>query len=103
MPLKINTKGKKRQIKKRKNVEKYGEVGLQEELICTLDKIKKLKKNNLKQKDQLQKYEEDEHDSKAKMSQSLEEIEKAIMNPNFQLEEEIMIEEVVRIQLKEKE
>jgi hypothetical protein len=49
------------------------EVDLEEELICSLREIKKLKKNNLKQKEQLQKYEEEDCDAKEKMSQILEE------------------------------
>jgi hypothetical protein len=36
-------------------------VDLEEELMCALSKINNLRKNNLKQKEQLQKYEED-HD-----------------------------------------
>jgi hypothetical protein len=40
------------------NNETNGEVNLEEELIYALSKIKKLRKNNLKQKEQLQKYEE---------------------------------------------
>jgi len=43
------------------------------------------------------------HDSKAKMSQSLEETKNTIINLNIQLEEARRIEEVVRIWLKEKE
>ena len=61
--------------KEEENYETYGEVDLQEELICTLSKINKFRRKNLKQKEQLYKYEED-HDSKVKISQSLEEIEK---------------------------
>jgi hypothetical protein len=61
------------------------EVDLEEELICALSKIKKLKKNNLKQNKKLQKYEEEDHDAKEKMSQSLEEIEKTIINLKIQL------------------
>jgi hypothetical protein len=47
-------------------------VDFEEELICALREIKKPKKTNLKQKEQLQKYEEEDRDSKAKVSQSLE-------------------------------
>jgi hypothetical protein len=50
-----------------------GEVDVEEELMCPLSGIKKLRKKNLKQKDQLHKYEKEDRDSKAKMSQSLEE------------------------------
>jgi hypothetical protein len=89
--------------KEEENVETDGEVDIEEELMCALREIKKLRKNNLKQKEQLQKYEEEDHDSKAKMSQILEEIENTIMNLKVQLEEARRIEEVVRIQLKEKE
>ena len=78
-----------------KNVKIYGEVDLEEELMCALREIKKLRKKNLKQKEQLQNYEEKDHDSKAKMSQSLEEIEKNIMSLKVQLEEARNIEEVV--------
>jgi hypothetical protein len=49
----------------------------------------------LKQKEQLQKYEENDHDSKSKMSQNLEEIENVIMSLKVQLEEARNIEEVV--------
>jgi hypothetical protein len=55
------------------NVETNGEVDLEEELMCALSEIKKLRKMNLKQKEKLQKYEEEDRDSKSKMSQSLEE------------------------------
>jgi hypothetical protein len=45
-------KGKeKMDSEKEENVETDGEVDLEEELICALRKIKKLKKNNLKQKE----------------------------------------------------
>ena len=53
--------------KEEENVETDGEVDLEEELIYALSKIKKLRKMNLKQKEQLQKYEEEDHDSKSKM------------------------------------
>jgi hypothetical protein len=46
----------------------------------------------------MQKYEEEDCDSKSKMSQILEEIERTIMNLKVQLEEAIRMEEVVRIQ-----
>jgi hypothetical protein len=55
------------------NSERDGEVGIEEEIMCALRKIKKFGKKNLKQKEKLQKYEEEDHDSKSKMSQSLEE------------------------------
>ena len=48
-------------------------MDLKEEIICSLSDIKRLKKKNLKQKEKLHKYEEEDHDSKAKISQSLEE------------------------------
>jgi hypothetical protein len=51
----------------------------------------------LKQKEQLQKYEEENRDAKAKISQSIKETEKTIINLNIQLEEEKRMEEVVRI------
>jgi len=73
--------------KEEENIETNGEVDLAKELICSLSKIKKLKKMNLKKNEQLQKYEEEERDSKAKMSQSLEEIENTIMNLKVQLQE----------------
>jgi hypothetical protein len=60
-------------LEEEENTETYGEVDIEEELICSLSEIKKLMKNNLKQKEQLQKYEEEDHDSKAKMSKILEE------------------------------
>jgi hypothetical protein len=44
------------------NNETYGEVDLEEEFICALREIKKLRKMNLKQKEQLQKYKEEDHD-----------------------------------------
>jgi hypothetical protein len=78
-------------------------VDLEEELMCSISEIKKLRKKNLKQKEQLvQKYEEEYRDSKAKMPQSLEETKKTIMNVKVQLEEARRIEEEVRIQLKKK-
>jgi hypothetical protein len=46
-------------------------VDIEEELMCVLSETKKMNKNNLKQKEQLQKYEEEDCDSKSKMSQSL--------------------------------
>ena len=51
----------------------------------------------------MKKYEEKDCDSKAKISQSLEEIENTITNLKVQLKEAKRIEEMVRIQLKEKE
>jgi hypothetical protein len=74
-----------------------GEVDLEEELICALSEIKKLRKKNLKQKKQLRKYEEKDTNSKTKMSQSLEELENIIISLKNQLEEARRIEEVVRI------
>lgn len=59
---------------------------LKEELICALREIKKIKNKILKQKEQLQKYEE-EHDSKVKISHSPEKLEKIIIILNIQLEE----------------
>ena len=88
--------------KEEENVEIDGEVDLEEELICALSEIKKVKKKNLKQKEQLQKYEEGDHDSKTKISQSLEEIENTIIGIKVQLKEEKSKEEVVRIHPKEK-
>jgi hypothetical protein len=46
------------------NNEIYVEVDLEEEIICALRKINKLKKENLKQKKQMKKYEEEDHDEK---------------------------------------
>jgi hypothetical protein len=86
-----------------KNIEIDGEVDLEEELICSLSEIKKLRKKNLKQKEQLQKYEEEDHDSKSKMSQNLEELENIIRSLKVQLEDVIRREEVVGIQEKKKE
>jgi hypothetical protein len=43
-------------------------VDLGEELMCSLSEINKLRKNKLKQKEQLHKYEEEDLDSKSKMS-----------------------------------
>lgn len=48
-------------------------MDLEEELICCLREIKKIKKKYLKQKKQFLKYEEEDQDSKMKISQSLEE------------------------------
>jgi hypothetical protein len=102
--LKNEYKGKEMMDSEEKqNVEIYVEVELEEELICALREINNLKKKNLKQKEQLQKYEEDDCDEKTKMSQSLEEIENIIISLKIQLEEAKKMEEVVRIQLKEKE
>jgi len=67
-------------------------VDLEEQLMCSLREIKKLRKNNLKQKEQLWKFEEEDRDSKYKMSRSFEVIEKNIMNLKVQLEEEIRME-----------
>jgi hypothetical protein len=79
------------------NDETNGEVDLKEELMCALSEIKKLRKKNLKQTEKLQKYEEQDHDSKSKMSQRLEESNQIIISLNFQLEEARRIKEVVRI------
>jgi hypothetical protein len=81
---------------------KNGEVDLEEELIYALSEIRKLKKKKLKQKEQLHKYQEEDRDSKAKMSQILEELEKIIISLKVHIEEERRIEQVVRIKLKEK-
>jgi hypothetical protein len=56
-----------------KNDEINGEVDLEEELMCAFSKIKKLRKKKFKQKEQLKKYEEEDRDLKAKMSEILEE------------------------------
>ncbi|KAH9294175.1 hypothetical protein KI387_040621, partial [Taxus chinensis] len=45
-------------VEARDTFDKEGEVNLEEELICALSEIKKLKKTTLKQKLQLQEYEE---------------------------------------------
>jgi hypothetical protein len=58
----MKRKGKKRWIEEQENVKTYGEVDLEEELMCALSEIKKLRKNNLKQKEQVQKYEEENCD-----------------------------------------
>ena len=65
--------------------------------MCALREIKKSRKNNLKQKEQLQNYEEEDRDSKAKMSQNLEETKNIITILKVQLEEARMMEELVRI------
>jgi hypothetical protein len=67
------------------NNEIDGEVDLEEEIVCALIKIKKLRKNNLKQKEKLHKYEVEDCDSKAKMSQSLEELEKNYHKPKISI------------------
>ena len=51
----------------------------------------------------MQEYEEEDHDSKVKISQSPEEIEKTIIGLKIQLEEAKGTKEVVRSQLKGKE
>jgi hypothetical protein len=61
-------------------------VDLEEELMCVLSEIKKPRKKNLKQKEQLHKYEEEDRDSKSKMSQSLEESKNIIISLKVQLE-----------------
>jgi hypothetical protein len=83
--------------KEEQNTKRYEEVDLEEELVCSLREINNLKKNNLKQKKQLQKYEEEDHDARTKISQRLEEIEKTIVNLNIQLDEKKRMEEVMRI------
>jgi predicted nucleic acid-binding Zn-ribbon protein len=60
-------------------------VDLEEELNSSLSEISNLQKKNLKQKEQFQKYEEEDRDAKAKMSQSLEEIKNTIINLKTQL------------------
>jgi hypothetical protein len=77
-------------------------VDLEGELMCALSGRKKIGKMNSKQKEKLQKYEEEDRDSKEKMSQILEETKKIIIILKVQLEEVIRIEEVVGVQLKEK-
>jgi hypothetical protein len=52
--------------KEEENVETNVEVDLEEQLICSLSEIKKLRNKNLKQKEQLWEYEEEDHDSKSK-------------------------------------
>ena len=65
--------------------DKEGEVYLEEELMCGLNKIKNLMKMNLKQKKQLQTHEEEDYDSKSKIYQTIKEIKNIIMNLNAQL------------------
>jgi hypothetical protein len=67
-------------------------VDLEEEFMCVLSEIKNRRKNNLKQKEKLQKYEEEDRDLKPKMSKSLEESKNIIISLKFQLEEEKRIE-----------
>jgi hypothetical protein len=69
---KIDEQKKLMDSKEEENVETEGEVDLEEEIMCGLSEIKKQRKNNLKQKEKLHKYEEEDHDSKSKMSQILE-------------------------------
>jgi hypothetical protein len=73
MAIKINIdeKIKTMHSEEEENAETYGEVDLEEELICALREIKNLRKKNLKQKEQLQKYEEEDDDSKTKCHKSL--------------------------------
>jgi hypothetical protein len=63
-----------------------GEVDLEEELMHALSEIKKLREKILKQKEYMEKFEEEHHDSKAKMSERLEETKNTIMNLKVQLE-----------------
>jgi hypothetical protein len=46
------------------NVKTNGEVNIEEELICSLNEIKNIRKNNLKLKGQLEKHEEENRDSR---------------------------------------
>jgi len=64
------------------------EEDLEAELISALEEIDRLKEKNTKHKNELQKYEEEEHD--------LEETKKIIIILKTQLEEAKRIEEVVR-------
>jgi len=61
MEIKTNIVEDKRKemmdLEEEENVETDGEVDLEEETICALRKIKKLRNMNLKQKEQLQNYE----------------------------------------------
>jgi hypothetical protein len=57
--------------KEEQNDETDAEVDLKEELICALNKIKKLNKNNLKQKELQQKYKEEDCDAKKKCHKAL--------------------------------
>jgi hypothetical protein len=70
-------------------------VNLEEKLVSALEKIDRLRGKNKKKKEQLQKYEKKDHD--------LDETKKTVIILKTQLEEEKMIEEVVRNQLKENE
>jgi hypothetical protein len=83
--------------KEEENVETDGEVDFEEELMYDLRKINNLRKKNLKQKEKLQIYEEEDRDSKEKMSESIEAIENTITKRKVQLEEAIRMEEVLRI------
>ena len=74
------------------NVKTDGEMDLEEETLCSLSEIYNLRKKKFKQKEQLKKYEEEGHDSKSKMSQSLNKTKNIIMHLKAQLEEEIRIE-----------
>jgi hypothetical protein len=99
MEIKTNIDQDKEMIdlEEEENVETNREADIEEELIYALSEINNLRKMNLKQKKQLQKYEEEDHDSKAKISQIPEESEKIIISLKFQLEEARRIKEVVRI------
>jgi len=55
-----------------KNIERVGKLYHEEELMSSSREIKKLRKNNLKQKEKLEKYEEKDCESEAKISKRLE-------------------------------
>jgi hypothetical protein len=70
-------------------------VNLEVELVSALEEIDRFKEKNIKQEEQLQKHEKNDHD--------LEETKKTVIISKTQLEETKMIKEVVRSQLKENE
>jgi hypothetical protein len=71
------------------------EEDIEAKLISTLEKIDGIRKKNMKQREKLKKIEEKDHD--------LEYIKKKVIILKTQLEEEKMIEKVVRRKMKEKE
>ncbi|KAH9293136.1 hypothetical protein KI387_041660 [Taxus chinensis] len=90
-------------LERDEDMEEKGEVNLEEELICALGELKALKKKNQKQKLQILKYEEEDRNFEAKISQSLEESGKMIVDLKTQIEEAKRVEEELRNQLRTKE
>jgi hypothetical protein len=72
-----------------------GEVNLEEELISSLEELRKYKKKNKSLKEQLVEYEEKQKSREKEVSKNIKELEQIIIELKTELQETKRIEEVI--------